>query len=235
AVRGQMEPTWRLIWRALDLLRELEPGPSVAKRWLAERESFTWWVEHWRDGGPPQAKRDHAVAAARRLSTLEREQNDLLVDTAFDDPLVMGEYRLTGEAFAGEVVWCDPTRMDRSAGGRGKLRPHLRVRTADPVRLEPGTEVRAVSRPKQRARIVDVVFDGVAFEVTVELRSDMGRRSTPEPGSVPRPGEWLCYTTLAHDVAQRPPLPAPEDTPWTHGGPPPQYVPADEDAVEVWA
>ena len=57
----------------------------------------------------------------------------------------------------------------------------------------------------------------------------------PEPGSVPAVGESLCYATLS-DAWQPPPaLPEPEDTPWTHGGPPPVYVPSGEEAAEDWS
>jgi hypothetical protein len=63
----------------------------------------------------------------------------------------------------------------------------------------------------------------------------MGRSLTPEPGSVPEIGEPVCYAAFG-DGFQRPPeFPAPEDTPWTHGGPPPPYIPSDEDAREAWS
>ena len=62
----------------------------------------------------------------------------------------------------------------------------------------------------------------------------MGRALVPEPGSVPDTGESVCYD--AHDGYQpAPAFPAPEDTPWTHGGPPPQYVPSEQDAREDWS
>src|ERR1700727_1860137 len=68
-----------------------------------------------------QAAMDGAVAAAKRLARLEREQQRLAVERAHDDPLVMAEYRLTGEAFAGTVVEADLTRLDTD-GKKAKLR-----------------------------------------------------------------------------------------------------------------
>ncbi len=63
----------------------------------------------------------------------------------------------------------------------------------------------------------------------------MGRSLTPEPGSVPGVGEQVCYAAFS-DAWQPPPaFPEPEDTPWTHGGPPPAYVPSDGDATEEWS
>jgi len=76
---------------------------------------------------------------------------------------------------------------------------------------------------------------GQLTEVVLELSGGMGRALTPAPGSVPEPGEWLCYTSLADSYQPRGQFPAREDTPWTHGGPPPEYVPADEDAAEAWS
>jgi hypothetical protein len=104
ALRSQLEPTWALMWRAIDLLGGLPAAAHVEQRWLADRRSFTSQVAWIRDGGAPQARRDSAVAAARRLARLEREQQRLAVERAYDDPLVMAEYRMTGEAFAGEVT-----------------------------------------------------------------------------------------------------------------------------------
>jgi hypothetical protein len=63
----------------------------------------------------------------------------------------------------------------------------------------------------------------------------MGRSLTPEPGSVPGVGEPVCYAAFSDAYQPPPAFPEPEDTPWTHGGPPPVYVPSDEDAREDWS
>ena len=74
---------------------------------------------------------------------------------AFDDPLVFAEYRLTGEAFAGTVTATEPDRVVGEGRSR-KLRPLITVTTLDPVRLAPGTELVAVTRPGQTATVVEV-------------------------------------------------------------------------------
>jgi hypothetical protein len=248
ALHGQMEPTWRLLWRAIELMRKLPPGSSVERRWLRDRHQFTRQVEFWRDGGPPQPRRDHAVAAAQRLHWIERELEEYTVDRAFDDDLVMAEFRLSGEAFVGRVTWRDPTRLDTS-GRRRRLRPHIVVATTDPVRLEVGDTVRSAVRPNQTARIVALSSPSPAdpahtdeptstrpvVEVTLELSGGMGRSLTPEPGSVPELGERLCYSSLVREPLRPVPFPSREQTPWTHGGPPEEYVPTDEDAGEDWS
>ena len=146
----------------------------------------------------------------------------------------MAEYRLTGEAFAGTVVEAQPDRLD-TTGKRAKLRPRITVETADEVLAQAGAVLRSPGRPSQEAEVVNVVPDGRRTKVLLELKGGMGRSLTPLPGSVPAVGETLTYTALKDDFQPVPKFPEAADTPWTHGGPPPVYVPADEDATEEWS
>ncbi len=230
ALGGQLAPTWQQMWRAIDLLRDLPAGARVAGRWDTDKDAFTSYVAHLRGSGLPQPRRDGAVAAAQRLNWLERAQAAYDTQRAYDDPLVMAEYRLTGEAFAGTVVTAHPTRVDAS-GPKRKLRPRIILTTPDPVRCPPGTTVIAPTRPGQKAEIVSVS----GADVLLELSGGMGRSLTPAPGSVPAVGERLCYTTLTDAYQPIGSFPPREQTPWTHGGPPVEYVPNDEDAHEEWS
>jgi len=72
-----------------------------------------------------------------------------------DDPLVMAEYRLSGEAFAGPVTGAEPGRLD-TTGKRRKLRPLITVTTADRPRVEPGGVLVSPGRPSQTATVVSV-------------------------------------------------------------------------------
>jgi len=148
----------------------------------------------------------------------------------------MAEYRMAGEAFAGRVTTAEPDRIDGN-GKRRVLRPRIVVETMDPLMIEAGTELRTVSRPGQRATVmsVDAGEPGVSARVVLELAGGMGRSLVAEPGSVPEIGEWLCYSSLADGYQPIAEFPAADETPWTHGGPPVPYVPADEDAVEAWS
>jgi hypothetical protein len=231
------------MWRAVDLLGGLPVAAHVESRWLSDRWSFTRQVAWIRDGGAPQARRDSAVAAARRLARLEREQQRLAVERAHDDPLVMAEYRMTGEAFAGEVTEADPARLDAESGKKPLLRPVITLATTDDVVIEPGAVLKSPVRPGQQATVIAVVPPGAPgtavgdgrTRVILELKGGMGRSLTPAPGSVPAVGEYVTYTSLRDDFQPAPKFPGQEDTPWTHGGPPPEYVPADEDAREDWS
>lgn len=234
ALRGQIAPTWRLMWRAVDLLRAVPPGRRVAARWESDRDAFTGYCEHLRDGGPPQPRRDSAVAAARRLNSLERSQASYAAQRALDDPLVLAQYRLTGEAFGGLVAASEPDRVDAS-GKRRKLRPVITVRTDDPVRIEPGTQCVSPKYPGQTATVSSLTAGVAGTSVVLELSGGMGRALKAAAGSVPAVGERLCYTTLTDSYQARGTFPDREATPWTHGGPPPAYVPTRDDVTEDWS
>ena len=231
-IRDQLAPTWDLIWRGYALLAALPEAPHLAEHWSWDRRSFTDQVHWQRAGGPPQSRRDNAVSAARRLASLERTAQRVAIHHAYDDRLVMAEYRLTGEAFAGTVIEADPTRQDTS-GKKAKLRPRITVETSDEVLVEPdGPGLRSPARPAQEATVIEVTVAAGRTRVLLELEKGMGRSLTPSPGSVPAVGEEVTYTTLKDEFQPSPDFPSRERTPWTHGGPPPEYVPADNDAWE---
>jgi hypothetical protein len=264
ALHSQLAPTWELMWRAHALLAELPEAPHAQRRWKDDRRSFTAQAAWLREGGAPQPRRDSAVAAAKRLARLEREQQRLAVERAHDDPLVMAEYRLTGEAFAGTVADADLTRLD-TGGRKPKLRPWLIVQTTDAVIVEPGALLTCPDYPSQTAKVIHVTSDhdtanddhndddrndddhdddndyvtanagaGVTL-VTLELSGGMGRALAAPPGSTPAEGDTVTYSTLRDDFQPAPQFPSREETPWTHGGPPLEYVPTDDDAQEPWS
>ena len=216
ALREVLAPTWEQMWRAIELLRALPPGARVGGRWDADRDAYSGFVQHLADGGPPQPRRDSAVAAAARLQRLEAAATRYAVQRAFDDPLVMAEYRLAGVAFGGTVTLADADRIEDS-GRRPVLRPRIMVRTTEPVRVGPGAVLTSPTRPGQKATVIAV---GGATDVLLELSGGMGRRLVAEPGSVPSVGERLVLTTLSEMYRPGAAFPDPADTPWTHGGPP---------------
>ncbi|MET7399487.1 hypothetical protein ABZS66_38990 [Dactylosporangium sp. NPDC005572] len=232
ALADQLRPTWDLMWRAVGLLRRRPAGASVEARWGVDRDVFTMYHMSLAEGTAlPQPRRDSAVAAAGRLDRLEREQARYDAQRALDDPLVMAEFRLSGEAFTGTVVAASPNRVDTS-GKKAALRPHITVQTDDPVRLEPGAQLVSPARLAQQAVVVSVS----SVDVVLELSKGMGRSvKNPAPGSVPEVGERVTYGPVTD--AYQPPgkFPSREDTPWTHGGPPPEVQPSDLDAQEDWS
>ncbi|WP_369196540.1 hypothetical protein [Streptomyces djakartensis] len=215
-VLSRTRPTWDAVWRGLDLLRELPEGAHVEERWTRDRWSFTGHRDRVLAGEPPQPRRDDAVTAANKLATREREQARLEAQEALDDPLVMAGRRLSGEAFAGEVT---DVVMAYSDGKRPSPRPLVTVRTDDRPHLGERTKVyRSLGGKPQSAEFVSAEEDGAY--VVLRILDKMGRGKEPEPGSVPEKGDRVCFTLFEHEQRGGAKLPDPEETPWTHGGPP---------------
>ncbi|MBV2357566.1 hypothetical protein KUM39_24910 [Streptomyces sp. J2-1] len=231
-VLGATLPTWDAVWQGLDLLRALPEGAHVEERWTRDRWSFTGHRDRVTAGEPPQPRRDDAVTAANKLATREREQSRLDAQESLDDPLVMAGRRLNGEAFAGEVT---EVVMAYSEGRRPSPRPLVTVRTDDRPHLAAGTRVyRSLNGKPQAAEFVarEEPDDGTdAWHLVLRIVDRMGRGKEPEAGSVPEKGDTLCWTLFEHEQRGGAKLPDPEETPWTHGGPPGEPAPEAPDAV----
>ncbi|MEV7077035.1 hypothetical protein AB0N88_00530 [Streptomyces sp. NPDC093516] len=226
-VLSRTRPTWDAVWRGLDLLRELPPGAHVEERWTRDRWSFTGHRDRVLAGEPPQPRRDDAVTAANKLATREREQARLDAQEALDDPLVMAGRRLSGEAFAGEVT---DVVMAYGDGKRPSPRPLVTVRTDDRPHLGERAKVyRSLGGRPQSAEFVTAEEDGAYL--VLRILDKMGRGKEPEPGSVPEKGDRVCFTLFEHEQRGGAKLPDPEETPWTHGGPPGEAVPEAADPL----
>jgi hypothetical protein len=224
-VASQLRPTWDAVWHGLDLLAALPAGAHVEERWKRDRWSYTGHRDRVRAGEPPQPRRDDAIGAAQKLAGRETAQVRLEAGEALDDPLVMAGRRLAGEAFAGEVA---EVEMAYSEGKIPKPRPLVTVLTGDRPHLDPDAKVfrtlpGAPGAPgpsggkTQQGVFVEWAAPGAAV---VRLVNGMGRGKEPEPGSVPEKGDRVCWTLFEHAPRGGAELPDPEDTPWTHGGPP---------------
>ncbi|MEL5958007.1 hypothetical protein AADR41_25145 [Streptomyces sp. CLV115] len=217
---GVMRPTWDAVWRGLDLLGELPEGSRSEDRWTRDRWSFTGHRDRVRSGEPPQPRRDDAVTAAQKLSSRETAQAQLEAQEALDDPLVLAGRRLAGEAFFGEVT---EVVMAYSESKRPSPRPLVTVRTDERPHLGERTKVyRSLDGRPQTAEFVAYAEpeDGGAPPLVLRITDRMGRSKEPAPGSVPEPGDRIAWTLFEHDQRGGPKLPDPEQTPWTHGGPP---------------
>ncbi|MEU9579568.1 hypothetical protein [Streptomyces chilikensis] len=229
-VRSRTLPTWENVWRGLDLLRALPEAARVPDRWTGDRWSFTAHRDRVASGEPPQPRIDDAVTAAQKLARREKEQAKLDAQEALDDPLVLAARRLTGEAFVGEVV--DVT-MTYTETRRPSPRPLITVRTEDRPHLGEKAKVyRSLDGKPQTAQFVGAEEeDGGAAAgdgpllVVLRIVDKMGRGREPALGSVPEKGDRVCFTLFEHEPRGGPKLPDPENTPWTHGGPPTDPVP----------
>ncbi|MCX5198356.1 hypothetical protein OOK31_31470 [Streptomyces sp. NBC_00249] len=216
-VLTQMRTAWEQTWEALELLRSLPAGERTEERWTRDRWSFTGHRDRVRAGEPPQPRRDDAVTAAQKLATRETEQVRLDAQEALDDPLVMAGRRLTGEAFAGEVT---EVVMEWTEAKRPRPRPLVTVATDDRPQLAEGgggKVFRSLEGRQQAFEFVGAEEDG---QLVLRVLDKMGAGREPVPGSVPEKGDRVCWTLFEHDARGGPKLPDPENTPWTHGGPP---------------
>lgn len=228
----QIEPTWRLMWQAMSLLRGIPEAPSVAKRYTRDCAWFTDYSDRQDSREAlPQPKKDQAIPAAKRLSRLERGLADFEAAMAFDDPYVLADRRSVGEAFAGDVVAAEPDRQVLPIGKSRRVpRPRITVRTLDPTRLADNVKLQSPSMPAgHKAEIVTTVRDGEASLVTVEVTGGMGRGLVPRPGTVPISGQRVAYLP---DPGWRPTPSFPETdrVPWTHNHDVDEANTADSDA-----
>lgn len=166
------------------------------------------------------------MTAAQKLAARESAQGQLDAQEALDDPLVLAGRRLAGEAFETEVV--DVT-MAWSESKRPSPRPLLTVRTDDRPHLSERVKVyRSFEGKPQTAEFVRYEDDG---SLVLRVTDRMGRSKEPAEGSVPEKGERIAWTLFEHDQRVGAKLPDPEETPWTHGGPPRSDVAELPDAV----
>ncbi|QNP63452.1 hypothetical protein [Streptomyces genisteinicus] len=214
-IASQLKPTWDAVWRAVELLRELPEGARAADRWTRDRWSFTGHRDKVRAGEPPQPRRDDAVTAAQKLAARETAQAQLDAQEALDDPLVLASHRLRGEAFTAEVL---DVEMAWSESKRPTPRPLVTVATDDRPQLGGRMKVyRSLDGRPQTAEFVRAEAEGV---LVLRLTDRMGRSKEPAEGSVPVKGDRIDWTLFEHDQRGGPKLPDPDETPWTHGGPP---------------
>ncbi|GAA3489322.1 MULTISPECIES: hypothetical protein [Streptomyces] len=212
---AQLRPTWDAVWQALDVMRRLPEGVRAGERWTRDRWSYTSHRDRVRAGEPPQPRRDSAVGAAQKLASRETEQARLEAQEALDDPLAMAARRLAGEAFTSEVV---AVEMSWSEGRRPSPRPLVTVTTDDLPQLGGGEKVyRSLEGKAQAAEFVGRADGG---RLVLRVVNGMGRGKEPAPGTVPEAGDRICWTLFEHEPRGGARLPDPEETPWTHGGPP---------------
>ncbi|MDQ8707378.1 hypothetical protein RCO28_33650 [Streptomyces sp. LHD-70] len=214
-VESRTRPTWDAVWRGLDVLAALPEGERAAERWTRDRWSYTGHRDRVLAGEPPQPRLDDAVTAANKLATRETAQARLEAQEALDDPLVMAGRRLSGEAFGGEVT---EVVMAYTDSKRPSPRPLVTLRTDDSPHLAERAKVyRTLAGKPQSAQFVGYDEEGA---VVLRVLDKMGRGKEPDEGSVPVKGDRIVWTLFEHAPRGGPSLPDPEDTPWTHGGPP---------------
>lgn len=222
-----LQPTWDQMWQAFGLLHGLPEASSIKHRWTHERGQFTKKSNHLAQDGPPQPARDNAVTAAIGLARKEHATAVFDAERAADDPFARAELRTTGDAFGGTVTAVDIEHIARGPTGRPRWRPRFTMSTQDPVRLEPGQALAWHGHRKARYRILELIPRDDDTLVELEVFEGMGPVARPQHAVCPEAGAFLVLT-IAPDYYRMPQFPSRDQTPWTHGGPPPDRP----DAVE---
>ncbi|MER5280938.1 hypothetical protein ABT025_35115 [Streptomyces sp. NPDC002809] len=223
-----MEPAWDLMWHACALLQALPEAKSTARRWDHERSVFTEECTYLSHDGRPQPAREQAVATAARLTLMENAATTFAAERAADDPFVRAELRTTGEAFGGPVNTVDPEHTLRGPTGRTQWRPRFTVSTTDPVPMEPGQRLACHTHRNARYKICEITPSADDTLVELEITAGMGTVARPNHTVLPESGALLVFT-IAPDRYRMPEFPARDQTPWTHGGPPPDHPDANEE------
>ncbi|MEU7011872.1 hypothetical protein [Streptomyces sp. NPDC046332] len=218
-----LQPTWNLLWQAYALLQALPEARSTTRRWDHERTAFTDECSYLDQDGRPRPAREQAVAAAVRLARMEHAAAAFAAERVADDPFARAEMRTTGEAFGATVTTTDPEHTRRGPTGRAQWRPRLTVSTADPMPMEPGQILACHTHRNARYRICEITpADGDTL-VELEITAGMGTVARPNLTVLPESDAFLVFTP-APDHYRMPEFPARDQTPWTHGGPPPGHL-----------
>ncbi|MBP0458973.1 hypothetical protein [Streptomyces montanisoli] len=218
-----LQPTWDRLWQAYALLQAIPPTASAGRRWAAERAEFTDHTTHLDQDGRPRPARDQAVSAAISLERREAARAAFNADRALEDPFVRVELRTTGDAVGGTVIAVDDQHTICGPGGRDMWRPRITLSTQDPVHLEPGRLLTSHLHRTARYQVRGLIAGPVDTLVELEITAGMGTVDRPNHTVLPSAGAFLVLTA-APEHFRMPAFPSRDQTPWTHGGPPPEHL-----------
>ncbi|MFD9280259.1 hypothetical protein ACFWD7_23645 [Streptomyces mirabilis] len=226
-----LQPTWDRMWQAYTLLQAIPEAPSAGRRWAIERSEFTDQSTYLEQGGRSQPAHDQAVAAAIGLERREAAAAAFNADRALEDPFVRAELRTTGEAVGGTVTGVDAQHITHGPTGRAQWRPRITLSTEDPVHLEPGRLLASHLHRSARYQVREVIPRNSDTLLTLEITAGMGTIDRPNHTVLPDADTFLVLTA-APERYRMPAFPTRDQTPWTHGGPPPDHPAGDDNEEE---
>lgn len=206
-VREALSRAYEATHRAIDILRGIDPAPSVAHRWATDLRE---WGDHARrsaTGIPRFARRHDALRAARTLQRWSSAAEQLETAQAFDDPLIMAGLDAEGRCVTGDVVSVDTDNKEVKPGNqRASAVPLIALTLTGGTRLLEGEIVRWAADSKIRGRIRSL--DDASATIAVLD----GARSVPTSG--PFTGEEVVFVGLDPWGGTDPWTP--DEIPWTH-------------------
>jgi hypothetical protein len=206
-VRQALSAAYTATHRAIAVLHAVSPAASVPKRW--DNDVYEWGAHARRsaNGIPRFARRHDPLRAAETLQRWSSAAEELEIDQAFDDPLIMARLDASGRCVTGEIASIDFGHKEIKPGGKNRTTvPLVRLRLTAPTRLLAGEVVRWAGdqRVKGELRAVDDVSLTVAVTGGVKALGEAGIGT----------GAEVVFAGLDPWGGQNPW--APDDVPWTH-------------------
>lgn len=206
--RPLVRRAWDLLWRCRDREVGFPEAPSVARRWVDDRQAYTAHMD-WMARSGLRRTRQTPRQAATTLRKLEEAQRLLDAEEACNDPLKMVPYLLQHKAVYGRVAAIDLEHREL-ATKRLVSRPLVTLHSPDVCLMPLGKELWWSKQPSGREYLVDAIepaSDG-GWLITLKLMTGSGTAELPEVGSE------ACFSI--HNTRPAPPLTLPTAEPWTH-------------------
>lgn len=204
-VEEALTQPWNATWRALEILRAIEPGSSVADRWQADVSAWKYHADRVLENRAFFKIKDTAKQSAWMISDREKALAALDAGEALDDPLVLAGLVAAGQALLGEVTDVDRDNEEQGPSRMVK-RPLIELDLDEPAPMPIGSELYWTKRAgKLRAEIVGIEAEVVTLKVTAGMR-----------GELPEVGDQAAFANLT--LESIPPPRQPQDIPWTHIG-----------------
>lgn len=205
--RDALSVAYEATHRAIAILRDINPAPSVPRRWKTDVRE---WSDHARrsaKGIPRFARRHDPLRAARTLQRWSLAAEELESDQAFDDPMILARLDAEGRCVTGTVGSIDTENLEVKPGNKNRSRvPLIEMSLTAGTRLLEGDIVRWALDRRVRGAIRNL------GSKTATIAVIEGARALEDSGlSV---GDELVFVAL-DPWGGRDPW-SPDEVPWTH-------------------
>ena len=196
--------------RALEILNQIPEAASVEKRYNSDLHDWTRYCWRARHGLPRFKVRHDALLAAEKLEEWSHALQELEVDSAFDDPLILAELDAQGLCIRGTVAKCDLANHEVKPGNKRRTQvPLITIKIDGPIRLLVGGRVTWVEERKVKAEIRKIPDPGDKGTVELALLQGHGKGTR-----TPRKGSEVIFVALEAFAGRAPETP--DQVPWTH-------------------
>jgi hypothetical protein len=210
-LRSALEPTWRGLWLAYDILDALPTADSCEERWQQDLDAFTSHADYIAKGGR-RASVDSAKRAALVLADWESAQARYERDQVLEDGYGLLGAIAAGQAILGEVLTVDTNNREPGPSGKTQVkRPLVSLSIPGECPFPVGAELWWTDRLTLGVEVVSVDANGKGG-TTVVLKVMAGMN-----GELPSRGARACFSS--YNQRWIPPAPLPKQAPWTHTAP----------------